>query len=221
MPYVVCPGCDTRSYVAPRAPRTEPCPVCGIPLRADGTPAGERERSRSDADLTCRHRGGDPDAFALLHDRYAAELLAHARRLVGPSVADDVVQEAFEQAHHLLLEDSRARTAEFSLRAWLHRVVRNRCVDELRRVDRRPSTLGDVVAARVPEPLELVVARDRLTELTSAVRALPIRQREALVRHVLDGQSHEQVARGMAVSVAATKCLVNRARVELRHSTAA
>jgi DNA-directed RNA polymerase specialized sigma24 family protein len=65
------------------------------------------------------------------------------------------------------------------------------------------------------------VLADALKRLGCAVRALPERQREALVRHVLDGEPHDVVARHLAVSVAATKSLVNRARVELRHRAVA
>ncbi len=226
MPYVECPTCATRSYLAPRV-RQEPCPVCGAALKAPERVAGwaatyRGEEGPTDRELAARHRRGEDRAFVELHERYAPELRAQARRAVGNFKAEDMVQEAFLRAHRLLLHDERVLLPEFALRAWLHTVLRNCCIDELRRPSVPVAADADpVVAATTPGPLELVVIHDELHALTAAVRALPRRQREALVRVVLRGESHEHVAQEMAVSVGATKSLVNRARVELRHSAAA
>ncbi|MDQ3630667.1 MAG: sigma-70 family RNA polymerase sigma factor [Actinomycetota bacterium] len=180
-----------------------------------------RPRGGSDAELAARHRHGDPAAFAALHDRYAAALRSHAARLVGHGQADDVVQEAFERAHRFLLTDERAGGDDLALGAWLHTVLRHRCIDHLRRSAHLETAAEIEVRASGPGPHDRAVMAERLQRLGRAVRALPERQREALVGHALDGEPHQAVAQRLGVSVAATKNLVNRARYELRHSAAA
>ena len=198
MPDVDCPPGLARFHVPARE---------GRPLR--------------EAELIARHRAGDAAAFGTLHDRHVGELRALAQRYVDPGRAEDAVQEAFERAHRFLLGDPRALGADFVLGAWLRTVVRRRCIDAVRR-DGVLLPLEDGAAhVHAPGPHEHAVLAEELRRLTSAVHALPARQREALVRHVLDGEPHCDVARRLEVTVQATKNLVNRARCELRHSTAA
>lgn len=171
----------------------------------------------SDAQLIARHRAGDRAAFGVLHARHAASSTRLAEGLVGASRADDVVQEAFAKAHGATL----ANEAELRLGPWLHAVVRNRCVDELRGRRLCVELDAESLPARGSDPQERAELRQQLTEIGAAIRALPARQRQALVWHAVDGAPHEAVAERLDASVAATKGLVNRARRELRHSAAA
>lgn len=222
MPYVTCSRCSTRSYAAPGG-EVARCPVCDAPLRAPVPDRGAAGERTEDAELADRHRAGDPHAFGLLHARYAPRLHPFAVRLLGARRhdADDVIQETFERAHRYLMHDPRARAGDLGLGPWLHTVVRHCCIDELRR---RPREDLDAAAALVcggPTPHDRVVVAEALREVTHRVRSLPARQREAFVLHALDGLPHDDVARRLSVSVGATKSLVNRARVELRHEQAA
>lgn len=217
MPYVICSRCAVRSYAAPGS-IVQACPLCDAPLpSADARATGSCGGSSSDAQLVLRHRAGDPAAFAVLHDRHVASLRRLAVRLVGHAHADDVVQDAFERLHRFVRGDARAVREDFGVGGWLHVVVRHRCLDELR----SHTGCEDGLAAASLGPHERAVMSERLERLGVAVRALPERQREALVRHVIAGESHRDVARCLDVSVAAIKSLVSRARCELRHSAAA
>lgn len=170
----------------------------------------------SDALLMARHRAGDPAAFGVLHERHRASLTRLAVRLVGHGRADDMVQEAFERAHRVIVTGS----TELRLGPWLHTVVRNRCLDELRRGVPAATALGDIAATGLG-PHDRAELAERLQAVSAAVKALPVRQRQALVWQVVDGAPHDLIARRLEVSVAATKGLVNRARREVRHSDAA
>jgi RNA polymerase sigma-70 factor, ECF subfamily len=84
--------------------------------------------------------GGSHDALAALYDRHAGAIFAVARRLtMDRGVAEEVVQDTF-----LALWD-RAETfdpASGSLAAWLHTIARNRTVDRLRAIGRRPQLVA-------------------------------------------------------------------------------
>src|SRR3954463_1007466 len=95
-------------------------------------------RVATDAQLVELVRGGDDRAFAAIHDRYEARLVAFARQLLGGAHhdAEEVVQDAFVRALHALRADDR----EMALKAWLFTIVRNRELD----VPRRPVRTTDI-----------------------------------------------------------------------------
>ncbi len=174
-----------------------------------------------DTALVRRLRAGDPAAFCAIHRRYRRELERHAARLLGDRVcgAEDVVQEVFVRAHRALVSDHR----EVILRPWLHTLVRNRCLDELRRptalfadeleAHERPSATGD--------PASTIGRRDELRAVVADVVALPPRQRDVLVRHELQGVPHAKLAADLGITVAGSKSLANRARESLRRTALA
>ncbi|WCB92838.1 RNA polymerase sigma factor [Baekduia alba] len=179
-----------------------------------------RLAAKRDDELVARVRGGDEGAFAELHDRHRASLVRYARRVLGerPPGAEDVVQEVFLKAHAELLRDDRP----MQLRAWLHRLVRNRCLDELRRAGNAASLPIDDMAetaadrgATAADPADVVDRRHRVRHMLEDIATLPDRQREVLLRREVDGATHEQVAADLGITVRASKNLANRARENL------
>src|SRR3954451_5636203 len=168
-------------------------------------------RLRSDEHLVSLFRAGREEAFDVLHERHRRRLHATAARALRSSRGDaeGVVQEAFLRAHRQLRDDRRP----IELKPWLHRVVRNLCIDELRR-DRLPTTaLEDGERAGASEDLYSTLSRrHELRRLIEDLADLPEQQRAALLMRELDGLSHEQVASALDVSPAASRQLVKRAR---------
>ena len=167
-----------------------------------------------DAALVRRFRAGDDRAFDIIHARYRPSLLRAAERLLGHrrAAAEDVVQDGFLRAYRALRSDER----EILLVAWLHRIVRNRALDELR----RPRTLAlETPAADVhltsDDTAVVAQRREHLRLVVGDIATLPDRQRNALVAHVLQGASHADLAMSLDTSVPATKNLINRARTTL------
>lgn len=165
----------------------------------------------TDQQLVDAHRRGDAGAFPAIYERYRAELVRHAARMLGEqrAAAEDIVQEAFVRAHDALLHSADA----MALRAWLHRVVRNAAIDEVRRGGTRRSVaeaLERVERTRTPaDAAELrAMARDVLADIAG----LPERQRDILVRHAIHGVPHAQLAGDLGISVTASKGLLFRAR---------
>lgn len=171
------------------------------------------ELTLSDTALVHRIRTGDPRAFELLHDRYRAELVRHAERVLGGrrSAAEDVVQDSLWRAYRAIVTADR----EVVLQAWLHRIVHNRALDELRK--REVSSLEDRLdRVGTTEDLQSVAERrEGFNEVLADVIALPARQREAVVSHVFGGEGHAEMAGRMGLTVGASKSLLNRARMNL------
>jgi RNA polymerase sigma-70 factor, ECF subfamily len=168
--------------------------------------------TRSDDELVALVRAGHPRAFDAIVDRYQPRLLAFARQLLGGAHhdAEEVVQDAFVRALHGL----RAGDSEILLKPWLHTIVRNRAIDLLRRPVRTTDldSHARVLAARGGDPHVALAGREELRALLGGLRALPERQRAALVMHELGGASHEAIGRSLGVTAGGSKALVHRAR---------
>ena len=62
--------------------------------------------------------------------------------------------------------------------------------------------------------------RERFSRVVNAVQALPDKQREVIVRHALDGDSHEAIASDMGMTAGAIRQLAHRARATVRAAAA-
>jgi len=128
--------------------------------------------------------------------------------------AEDLVQEAFMRAHRALLErqfDGRA-----SVNTWLHRIVSNLAVDQLRSKKRR----GPAVEASdemMGEDGNSAEARLALRELDEWMNDLPPEQRVALVLSAFEGFSNGEIAGMMNCTEGSVEQRLVRARATLRH----
>jgi RNA polymerase sigma-70 factor (ECF subfamily) len=97
---------------------------------------GSRVGAVDDVDLVRAMAAGSQDALATLYDRHAEAVYVAAYRLTSDrQVAEEVVQETFLALwNRAELFDPQAG----SLPAWLHTIARNRTVDRLRAIGRRP-----------------------------------------------------------------------------------
>ena len=104
------------------------------------------------ADLICRARAGDGDAFRELTEPHLRELQVHCYRMLGSFAdAEDAVQDTLLAAWQGLAGfEGRA-----SLRTWLYRIATNRCLDARRTASRRPAKEWDVPGVEPPEPTRL------------------------------------------------------------------
>jgi RNA polymerase sigma factor (sigma-70 family) len=169
-------------------------------------------RIRSDEHLVKLFRAGREDAFAAIHERHQRRLHASAARALRAHGGDPegIVQEAFLRAHRALRADRRP----VELKPWLHRIVRNLCLDELRRTTTAP--LEDDDRAGASEDVYATLSRrHELRGLIDDLADLPEQQRAALLMRELDGLSHEEVASVLEVTPQASRQLVKRARAGL------
>jgi len=123
--------------------------------------------------------------------------------------AEDLVQDAVCNA--LSAQDSFIPGTNFA--AWMHRILRNRFISNLRK--RRDTTdIEDVPSSAFASDAP---HEDRLAlkELGKAMNRLPTDQREALVMVVVHGMSYETLAGATGCAVGTAKSRVFRARRQL------
>jgi RNA polymerase sigma factor (sigma-70 family) len=137
-----------------------------------------------------RFAAGDERALGECQSRFGPLLLANARRVVGPSDAEDVVQtvmmEAWRKRHRY--DPSRP------LEAWLLTILQRRAIDHLRKqktVVVNPDTTGELSGEDGREAAQrFALAFD----VRRALHKLPDRERETLVLAYFGGMSQSEVA---------------------------
>ncbi|HEY1317177.1 MAG TPA: sigma-70 family RNA polymerase sigma factor [Gaiella sp.] len=160
-----------------------------------------------------RARLGDPEAFAIVVRHYDPALRALAYRLLGSrDRMDDALQEAYLKAFRAL---PRFR-GQSQLGTWLHRIVFNACLDELRRLRRGgtvPLAAAADAVAPVPDHADRVAGRERLER---ALSTLAPYDRAAVL--LVDGQGfdYRAAAEVLGIPAGTVASRLNRARAVLR-----
>jgi RNA polymerase sigma factor (sigma-70 family) len=173
-------------------------------------------RLQSDERLVRLAASGHEAAFSAIVDRYRAGQLRYCAGVVGSTRAEDVVQQTLINAHNALTKDPDVR----HLRSWLYRIAHNASLNALRTVrDEMPLDPGQ--AAGAGDPAAALEQRERLRETLDAVRALPERQRAALLLRELEGRSHDEIADALGVTSGAARQHLMRARAAVRTAATA
>jgi len=163
------------------------------------------ENGAADLILMRRIADGERNALDALYVRHGGVALAFARRMLeDASDAEEAVQDAFVSVWR---RAGSFRSDASSPRTWLLAIVRNRCIDELRR--RRGDTPAPFDESQ-PEPLENelwpeVWKRQCGEAVRSALRSLPPEQREAIELGFYGGYSHAQIAERLALPLGTLK----------------
>jgi RNA polymerase sigma factor (sigma-70 family) len=184
-----------------------PPPAEGLASRLFLTPA---LRAQPDRRLVALVREGYETAFEEIVRRYGKPLGLYAASIVGGR-SEDVLQDAFAKALPALCRDD----AEIDLRPWLFRIVRNTALNELRDNPPSPEVLAETVAGG-GNPAEETERREELADLIRRLRALPERQRAAIVMRELEGLGHAEIAAALGLSDGAARQAIHRARLALR-----
>ena len=124
--------------------------------------------------------------------------------------AEDIAQETFARA---LIRWSRLKAYDIP-EAWIRRVALRLAIDSRRRARRASRLAGRTELRAAPGYTDRGTAADAL--LSSALQALPLRQREAVVLHYLVDVPVAQIAKDLRlpVSTVKTRLASGRRRLE-------
>ncbi len=162
-------------------------------------------------------RGHEP-ALAELYRLSAPHLFALAIRMLRrKDWAEEVVQECFiniwQNSARFSAEQSQAMT-------WMTHIVRNRCIDQLRRPNlERPDpdcTLQDAWADQAPGPLGRLQAREEGKRLAACLGELEAKQRMAIAMSFFDDLSHREIAQKLECPLGTIKSWLRRGMERLK-----
>ena len=173
----------------------------------------------SDSDLLNAARRHAPEAWDTLLKRHQLPLYTYAAELIrDDNTAHDIVQETFAAAVRYIssLRDDQKFTS------WLFGIAHQKCVQRWRQV-RRDETFfasdtasGDLPDLDPSDPCSLLLRREQADEFFALVEQLPMAQRSALLLHVLEDFSLEEIAAVTAVPVGTVKSRLHHAKRALR-----
>jgi RNA polymerase sigma-70 factor (ECF subfamily) len=175
---------------------------------AEGCFLGEHQ-NLPDREAVHAVRSGDRDAFRVIVDRHKRRAYHVALAFVGdPQEALDISQAAFVKAYRNL----KRFDASKPFQPWFYRILRNLCLDHIRRSRRRrevPLTEALVVDDH------LMNRRDILA-LQRAIDALRVEQREVIILHYFEGFSYREMAGMLEKPIGTIMSTLYQARKQLR-----
>jgi RNA polymerase sigma-70 factor (ECF subfamily) len=182
-------------------------------------PAKQLERNARLMQLLARTALADQRAFAELYRLASPHLYAVALRILRESAAaEEVLQESFVNVWHHAGSYVAGKSQPLT---WLTSIVRNRCLDQLRRREVDTITMDDeehamTIADEGPTPLELLLAGADAHAVKDCVERLEAGQQQAIALAFYHGLSHSELARHLAQPLGTVKSWVRRGLERLR-----
>ncbi|UYO01389.1 MAG: RNA polymerase sigma factor [Devosia sp.] len=163
--------------------------------------------------LVVRARNGDPEAFSELIEDHYDRIYRTAWRWCGNrSDAEDIAQEVCVKVGQAIGRfDGRS-----AFSSWVYRITINAARDHLRagqRRGRQTSAYAEVAPADQEAEQEMAVTTSQVWD---AVRALPDKQRDAVLLVYAEDLSHAEAAAIMGIKEATVSFHVHEARKTLR-----
>jgi RNA polymerase sigma-70 factor (ECF subfamily) len=182
-------------------------------------PAKQIERNARLMELLARTALSDQKAFAELYRLTSAHLYAVALRITREAAAaEEVLQESFVNVWHHAGSYVAAKSQPLT---WLTSIVRNRCLDQLRRREVETVTMDDeeegvTIAAEGPTPLEMLLSSADARAIGACVETLEPGQKQAIALAFFQGLSHSELARHLRQPLGTVKSWIRRGLERLR-----
>jgi RNA polymerase sigma-70 factor, ECF subfamily len=190
------------------------------PAAAAAPPLAERRADEAGLNaLMDRYASGDDAAFRDLYAELEPRVRRFLLRLSGrPTVADELVQEAFLRMHRARAAFNRGAPAL----PWAYTVARNVFLDhDRRRRVHAVVVLDDDLASAEPtavtlRPDRIADSRETIGRVRAALARMPVAQREAFVLLRFEGLSVSDAAEVLGTTEASVKSRAFRAYEALR-----
>ena len=182
-------------------------------------PTRQLERNARLMELLARTAMADQRAFAELYRMTSSHLYAVALRVLRDAgAAEEVLQESFVNIWHHAGSYVAAKSQPLT---WLTSIVRNRCLDQLRRREVQTVTMDDeeeglAIAAEDPTPLEMLLSGADARAVGACVDALEQGQKQAIALAFFQGLSHSELAHHLREPLGTVKSWIRRGLERLR-----
>lgn len=159
-------------------------------------------------------RKGDEKAFRLLYDRHYVLLCRFANQILNnAALAEEVVDDVI----FYLWEHRSEVEIRYSIRAYLMRAVRNRCLNELQSHNHReelhlssflsPESMDflDFLFVDDKQPLGMLLEQELEDELKRSIDELPLECRRVFYKSRFEQKKYEEIADELGISVNTVK----------------
>ena len=181
------------------------------------------DKSTRMAALLSRIAMGDQGAFGEFYETTSAHLYGVALRILkDPPAAEEILQEAYVNVWH---HAGSYEVAKSQPMTWLTSIVRNRCLDQLRRREIDTVTLtsddDDATEYDLPSdamtPAEMLLAGAEARSVRDCVETLDAGPKQAIALAFYQGLSHSELAAHLQEPLGTVKSWVRRGLERLRN----
>jgi RNA polymerase sigma-70 factor (ECF subfamily) len=176
-----------------------------------------------DTQLMIRAQADDDSSFGELLERNRNVVVNYLSRMVtNRAIAEELAQDVFVRIYRS--RQTYEPTAKFS--TWLYRITTNVALNHFRDEKRSQNDVSldveDAAHARRTALDQAPLIEDRLVrevvreQIRRAVRALPAKQRAAIIMHKYEEMDYVQIAKVLGCTPSAVKALMFRAYETLR-----
>ena len=160
----------------------------------------------------------DQRAFARLYELSSARLFGVALKLLRRrDWAEDALQEAYVNIWHHASEYNASLAAPLT---WMTTIVRNKCLDWLRRPQHEVASDDQALFEAVPDdslgPLERLVQSAAAKSVFSCLQRLAARERQTIALAFLHGLTHSELAKHLKEPLGTVKTYVRRGLAQLK-----
>lgn len=167
------------------------------------------------AELICRARGGDGNAFGEIVDLYRNRVISYCYRMVG-GMAEDLAQDIFIKFYLALDRFDPSKP----IGPFLFRIAHNHCVDELKkkRIQSIPLLVDGEKKRELqirdhrPNPEESIQNAELKHAIHAALAQIPVRYRSPLVMWHVEGFSYAEISEILDLPMGTVKARIHRGR---------
>lgn len=156
-----------------------------------------------DYELVKRFTKGSSEAFEVLVLRHKRQVYNFIYKMVGkPEPADDLFQETFMR----VLKNAHTYRPRAKFTTWTLQIARNVTLDYFKRENLRQHVsldanvpgdekpLRNLIPGNDPPSQDILLSKEMLEEVQSAIKRLPLHQQEALVLRVNEGLAYAEIS---------------------------
>jgi len=167
---------------------------------------------------------GDMDSFTLLVEQFQDRAYAIAYGVMGNSHdAFDMVQESFIK----IFKNINMFNFKSSFNTWLYRIVKNTCIDELRKKNKKKTVSYDATFNNNDELLNyqfedensnienIIENNEKKQLIEKAINQLSYNQRVVVVLADIKGYDYKEICKLLDLNIGTVKSRISRGRTNL------
>ena len=175
----------------------------------------QKEINIEDNQLFQAIKGGDRKAFDILFLRYYPILCAYAKQFVDLEDGKEIVQDVMVW----FWENKEMQTFDTSLKNYLFKSVRNRCLTLINRneIKKRIHEKIQVYMEQLHEDTDFYIVEELAGKIEAAISRLPESYKEAFKLNRFQNMTYNEIAQKLGVSPKTVDYKIQQALKILRH----
>jgi RNA polymerase sigma-70 factor (ECF subfamily) len=168
----------------------------------------------SDDQIKLKASKNRKQAIELLVMKYREQLFRHAVYFIkDQDAAYDIVQETFIRA----IKEQRLFNLDFRIKAWLFRVAKNLCLNQIRNKSRRTAILqaNPGLDHQEADQYQQLFEGEREIAMMKAMEELSEEHREILILRYYDDLSYAEISQILEIKLGTVMSRLSRARAKL------